>query len=435
MSESRVFNEFDQQQFARLTGDTNPMHMDRILARRTQAGEPVVHGMNVLLWALDSLAEHISLSNISSIKAKFEKFIALDRNVECSFVKSDEFGAEIDVRCRSIGVLSIFLKFGPIRSAAVPVYNWLSPPVGLEDIGAAYPKLSAAIGVSRVSALGQISRLVGMVNPGLNSILSMVEVDLVEQSPGDGGIGFNVERADERFSIVVLKVAGSGIAGRTIAFERKPPVVGPSMEAAAAGISPTEFAGSSALILGGSRGLGEVAAKLVAAGGGRPIITYAVGREDAERVAGEISCQFRHFDATNPASSQLSDLPSLTHVYYFASPQIFVQKGPGFDVELHRRFLRFYVDAFHEVYRALGPVPAYFYPSTIAVETRPQGMAEYVMAKTAGEILCAELASEAKMRVERLPRILTDQTAVVARVHNADALETMTPLIRAFQAS
>ena len=54
------------------------------------------------------------------------------------------------------------------------------------------------------------------------------------------------------------------------------------------------------------------------------------------------------------------------------------------------------------------------YPSSVAVVDRPGDMTEYAMAKSAGEILCADLErSDKRFRilVERLPRMLTDQTA------------------------
>jgi acyl dehydratase len=50
----RVFTETDQKRFASVSGDYNPMHMDALQARRTQAGAPVVHGINLFLWALPS---------------------------------------------------------------------------------------------------------------------------------------------------------------------------------------------------------------------------------------------------------------------------------------------------------------------------------------------------------------------------------------------
>ena len=53
---TRRFGMADQLSFAALSGDYNPMHVDALAARRTQAGAPVVHGMHAVLWALDALA-------------------------------------------------------------------------------------------------------------------------------------------------------------------------------------------------------------------------------------------------------------------------------------------------------------------------------------------------------------------------------------------
>ena len=49
-----------------------------------------------------------------------------------------------------------------------------------------------------------------------------------------------------------------------------------------------EFQGQKALIVGGSRGLGEVTAKCIAAGGGEVYITFHRGSADAIRVSREI---------------------------------------------------------------------------------------------------------------------------------------------------
>ncbi|MEO0082219.1 MAG: MaoC family dehydratase [candidate division WOR-3 bacterium] len=42
---SRTFAVSDVVQFAQLTGDTNPIHLDAELARRTRFGQPIVHGV------------------------------------------------------------------------------------------------------------------------------------------------------------------------------------------------------------------------------------------------------------------------------------------------------------------------------------------------------------------------------------------------------
>ena len=49
----RVFTDEDQRHFARLSGDSNPMHLDAAVARRLLTGRQVVHGVHLLLWALE----------------------------------------------------------------------------------------------------------------------------------------------------------------------------------------------------------------------------------------------------------------------------------------------------------------------------------------------------------------------------------------------
>jgi hypothetical protein len=74
------------------------------------------------------------------------------------------------------------------------------------------------------------------------------------------------------------------------------------------------------------------------------------------------------------------------------------------------------------------------YPSTTAIVERPRGMTEYAMAKAAGELLCVDLARshpQLSITAPRLPRVLTDQTALAIPVKALDAADAMLPLLRA----
>ena len=65
-----------QERFASFSGDRNPMHVDRLAARRTQPGDIIAHGCYMLLSALDSLATSGSIvSEIGRIKVKFLKWV------------------------------------------------------------------------------------------------------------------------------------------------------------------------------------------------------------------------------------------------------------------------------------------------------------------------------------------------------------------------
>jgi NAD(P)-dependent dehydrogenase (short-subunit alcohol dehydrogenase family) len=287
-----------------------------------------------------------------------------------------------------------------------------------------------------------LSYLVGMECPGLHSIFGTATVEFTPSSGEPPVIDYMVTTADERVNLVRMSINGAGFIGTVEAFARLPPVAQMTMASVSRYVSRGEFAGQRALIVGGSRGLGELTAKVTAAGGGHPIITYARGVADAEALRREIvdfgaSCDVLRYDATQPAPPQLTALrepPS--QLYYYASSHISRRKSEVFQDDLFREFYAIYVSGFYNLCVALsspGAALSIFYPSSIYVEQRPRDLAEYAMAKAAGEILCAELARSTPSRrivVKRLPRILTDQTASVLPAKSASAIEVLLPIIR-----
>ena len=67
---------------------------------------------------------------------------------------------------------------------------------------------------------------------------------------------------------MTIAVSGGNLRGELLASFRPPPVVQADMARVKQVIPPDEFKDSVALIVGGSRGLGEITARLIAAGGG-----------------------------------------------------------------------------------------------------------------------------------------------------------------------
>jgi NAD(P)-dependent dehydrogenase (short-subunit alcohol dehydrogenase family) len=263
----------------------------------------------------------------------------------------------------------------------------------------------------------------------------------------DGAISnelkYLVSIVDPRLRRVELQIQGGGVSGTVNAFARVPPVVQPPITAVAGQTTSGEFAGSTALIIGGSRGLGELTAKLIAAGGGRVIITYATGKTDAETLASEINdwggtCEIVPYDVRKSADQQLEALKHTpTHLYYFATPMIFGGNAKCFSPERFAEFNEFYVHGFYRIIEAIRRrTPdgmTVFYPSSVFVENRPQHMTEYAMSKAAGEVLCADIARSCKdvrVLVERLPRLRTDQTSTLIQVDVISAVPVMLQIVR-----
>lgn len=465
----RTFSAADQARFAALTGDRNPMHMDAAAARRTQAGAPVVHGMNAALWTLEELVRQgVITTPFATLKIQFHKFTFVDMAATLRISRQSETSLQVALDCA--GVTAFTLTLGaPHRghdavnalSESVAVVDECNAP-NLEEMAnlqgrlpaldptgftADYPALAALVGAPAVRSLAQLSTLVGMVCPGLNSIFAglVVKLDPDTASPQ---VTYRVENVEDRFRMIEIAVAGGGIVGTVTAFVRHAPIEQPSMQALAGRVASNEFAATTALVIGGSRGLGSVTARLLALGGARVIVTWVTGEAEAIGLSAEIQayvgpkrCEVRRYDALAPAEAQLTDLGwPVDQMYYFATSRIFRQKAALYQPSDFLDFSRVYVNGFQAAAEALhartGTLTA-FYPSSVAVEEHSREMVEYSMAKAAGEMLCADLnrfQEGMRVVVKRLPRILTDQTATVATVASRDPIEVMLPLVREMHA-
>jgi NAD(P)-dependent dehydrogenase (short-subunit alcohol dehydrogenase family) len=293
------------------------------------------------------------------------------------------------------------------------------------QVASGFPFAASQLGHHPIVGLLALSRLVGMICPGLHSIFAALDVTVVNGVASDF-VSYKVTSVDKRFRYVTQSVDGAGLLGTVEAFVRHAPAEQPGIDELSKRVDPTEFRSSVALIIGGSRGLGEVTAKILAAGGAHVIISYSIGRADADRVASSIraagrTCEVIHYDVSNAFEGNVEGFPSTaTHVYYFATGPIRQSRTRPFDSERFDEFCAFYVKGFAHLCSCLRsptekPVRV-FYPSSvyISADDRPQGFAEYGMAKSAGEALCVEITRscpQIEVFSRRLPPMRTDQTA------------------------
>src|SRR5271170_973339 len=125
----RVFSPDDQIAFARLSGDYNPIHLDPVAARRLLFGQPVVHGVHALLWALDAWLEgtHAAI-RLKRLKAKFRTSIPLNVAVKLVTHCKKQNEAQLELLSDEAKVASATVTFEPGGSGA-PVLREL-PPCG-----------------------------------------------------------------------------------------------------------------------------------------------------------------------------------------------------------------------------------------------------------------------------------------------------------------
>lgn len=316
------------------------------------------------------------------------------------------------------------------------------------ELAQAFPAAARQWGERRIAALACTTRLVGMVCPGLHSIFGGLTLNFCRETEADASIGFRVTATDPRFRVVRHAISSGGLFGTVESFARMLPIVQPGIAELAGHVARDEFSGASALVLGGSRGLGEVTAKLLAAGGAHVVVTYASGAVEAEHIREEIrawggQCDVLRYDVQASAAEQLAALGTPpTQLYYFATSPIFQQKSGLYARDRFARFCDFYVDGFYAICEHLAAKQtgklSVFYPSSIAVENRPADMTDYAMAKMAGEVMCADINAQwpnVRVVVDRILRVLTDQTASPVQVEAADPIDVMLPTIRQVHAA
>jgi acyl dehydratase len=461
----KIFQMIDQKRFAEVSGDWNPMHKDPLVARRTQMGVPVVHGMHALLLCLDFYAQTpADLNPISAMNANFLNPIYAGDQVEFEVLRLNPLCLAASVK--GIKVLTIEITFssrtksGIIKLSTAKKNQKKKKPVELsfKDIEASYgvkkqitmsaaamkmfPNASHWLGSQTVQALAALSRIVGMECPGLHSIFLGFSINLITED-SDNQMEFSVLSTDYRFKRVKLGVVGGGVNGVVEAAMRVPPVLQPSLRKIAAKIKARSFANQRVLIIGGSRGIGEYVGKVIAAGGGHVTLTYKSGIVEARALLNEIreyggKADIMAYDVGLPAAAQLKRLKKIpTHVYYFATCPIFRRRTNEFDLPAYAEFQQFYVTGFYELCSALRKMTqrvSVFYPSSaaVALEGRPKGITEYAMAKAAGEILCTDMrwiVPGVEVTVKRLPRLLTDQTATIRPVAREKSMNVLLPVI------
>ncbi len=468
-----AFRSADQQFFSELSGDFNPLHLDPVAARRAFFGAVAVHGIHSLLRALDKLAADLDGPEgarlaLTRLRGSFPNPTFLDTPTVCEYSPSGDNGARITAHCAGSLSLQAEIEWEwvyepfpddppeqpPSPSPRTPSERQLDElkglagelPLWLEQRGAErFPGIGHQISKQTLAELLALTRLVGMECPGLRSIFTGFDLHFDPKGLASTNLHWKVNRVLAKASFIKLDVSTGTLSGTLDTFLRPAPQDQASYDEARSQVDAGSSEGQVAVVVGGSRGLGEVTAKLIAAGGGQVLVTYQRGQADAERVAQEIRsgggrCEALPCDIAQPdAFARLLETSGLkpSHLYYFASPKIFAKRGGGYRPELFEEFKQAYVDGFEAICRAClaaasGPLRV-FYPSSAAVDEKVKNLEEYADAKRAGEALCEKLEAEnAQLQIvlRRLPRIATDQTTTLQYFPSADGLQTMCEPVR-----
>ncbi|MEU0742879.1 SDR family NAD(P)-dependent oxidoreductase [Streptomyces sp. NPDC006134] len=288
-----LLSEDDVALFARVSGDRNALHCSPDHARRTPFGRTVAHGVLAALAALEEQTP--DGTGVTAVEADFGNPVfpgvryrseALDgtrAGTGCRLLDGDRTCLTVRVRPGAPPDLDP-LPTPPARSAPRHTIADLPPgtavsgaygPDGIDALCGRFPAAARLLGRTPLACLLWSSQLAGMRLPGENCLLGRVALrflPVAARGPARLSYTARVVHADHRFGLV--SIVGEITADGAVVAEAEIEALvrTPAPLATAAALSPhlspsTRLRGASAVVVGGSRGLGAALSLALASQG------------------------------------------------------------------------------------------------------------------------------------------------------------------------
>ena len=450
--------------FAALSGDYNPVHLDPIKARRTIFGDIVVHGLYAALSSINQcFKDNFGFVFIEELKITFKKSVRLGllslvsqekaegNKTKIILKQNDEICVSIEIQTRRDKKYRTFSlrnksykKTNP-KEISPMNQSSLNGEIDLcldrDLLSDLFPALGKYFCDKQLAVILATTNLVGMECPGLFSIFIELFLQFSDNyKTKSHNLIYKVDSIHPHTTRTKIALKTDFVNGFAVAAFRPKPVQTPSLQS----LKKDEVVDCSkvrGLIIGGSRGIGAMTAKLIAAGGGEVAITYSKGQLEAEEVINDINTVSKtsksfYFDVTSDdlILNGLGDFAP-THLFYFATPRIALADSVVFNYELFNEYTNYYVTAFSKVVNILllsHNGLTIFYPSSCALDEILPKAAEYASAKASGEMLCQhmnKIYSNAKVFVTRLPRLTTDQTNSLIPTKSKNSKDVMLSIL------
>lgn len=423
--------------FAGASHDHNPLHVDTAYARRTSFGRPVVYGVLGALFAMAQLPERSGALMKATIEFQGPLFEDFDYDVTV-----DGAGDKAKVLVRDGGrtLMKASLVFAARPAVDLPAggaraarqsartgeprvgesidAEWAPDRDTLEALAAKLRLAARGVSASHVAAMMAASYVVGMEMPGAQALFARLALTFGEDA--DLYVDAKATAFDERFRMLTLDVCLCGATGELRALCRPPPV-GVDLarvDRALGGAAP--FAGKTAVVIGGGRGLGAAIALSLARSGARVVATYASEGGAAEQLAAlDDRVRVVRSDAASVADlGRVRDATAtpIDVLVLSASPPVLpINIAPA----TAARATAFVGSSVALVVTPLAVLGASLAPdakivvvSSSYVDATPPDFAHYAAAKAAAEAFARAFARErgASLVVARPPRVLTDMT-------------------------
>lgn len=404
--------------FINLSLDDNPIHFDFNYSYNSPFGSPIIHGILLFLHGINGLSnKHVEFS---FVKCKFLDYINIDEQFEIIYENAGKFTINknntVCVEC--IYQLKECVSLERVKNNIqhiIPTKSKIELFVNNEILNQLFPNIYNYFNNYQIFQIINLSRFVGKISPGLNSIFTSFEITYTSNS--DNNLFLNFINKIDNSDKVVYDFISNNLVGTLEAYYRPKPIIQKNISD---DIDNSQFSNCNICIIGGSRGIGEIIAKIYNKGGAEVTITYNKSEKEAKNIQNETNNKIKIININIELDLNKFENHTFTHLFYMVTPSI--KNTNTFDLDLYEKYYYYYVKKFEEYVNYFcknnNTLKYIFYPSSISIGQNIYK--EYNICKEIGEKLInlklSKKYNNIKFDIHRFPRLLTNQTNTLINV-------------------
>ena len=349
--EKKIFSLKDQETFSLISGDYNSIHLDKTKSRKSIFGDVIVHGINLVITSLNFLNKNFNKVLFSKLKADFLKPVYLDYiTVFKLTITGNLFKIEIyQNKIKTTNISGSFLnKNIKSSNSNIQDYRKISNDTNLDILKQYYQYLNSNKLSYEISELAMTSKIIGMIEPGELSLFSSIELKKNRSNYGKYGY---LKKINEVLSIGLInqELFTNNFFILLKAFRLQKPIYQKSIRSYYKKIPNNLFLNQSSIVIGGSRGLGEITTKCLLVGGSKVSFSFNHGIEDAKRIVNDLNSNGYKANKLKldiikvKKTIKIFRKEKFDNLFYFATPKIIGNISQDIDSTIFKKMCVFYV--------------------------------------------------------------------------------------------
>jgi len=417
----KIFKKKDQIFFSKISDDYNDIHLNNFAAKKLIYGQQIVHGVNILLTALNFFFKYYKFFLLKRLDCNFLKPVFLNEKIFFYLKrKFNKFYLSVETQ-NTLCCVILINNSNTIDYSKDFFFNkkffFKKKKLSLNKY---YLYLKKKINSNILKEILSISYLVGMLYPGKYSLLSSISIDNLHNNFKKKYYSYLIKKNKKigKYEILLNGNTKSHITAFSYIIHHQLNISNLKK------IVKKKFLNNKrTLIIGASSGLGETTAKLMALVGSDLFLTYNNEIKNIYKIKKDInrstSVNCKIFKANilkKNFLNKIKNINDLDYIFYFATPKILQTSYNKFNYDLYRVYKSYYVDQFYKFCFLISKITKkkvkVFYPSTIFLNYKNRLYNEYILAKKQAEKkypLFKKKIKNIKIFFCKLPEMTTNQ--------------------------